>query len=129
MAEYMVKIRVDDSEGVGKDAIKDGVEDLLDSINGHAPFYLTIDSIEKAMPKSVDDIMMRGICPKCGIESLSEDERGEEHISFICGQCDASVYVGRDDFGIDHVSICWIDDSKPMFEDEMEETIYARPLR
>lgn len=126
MTEYMIKVRADDPNGVGRDAVREGMQQLIDEVNGHAPFYFTIDQVDNAIPKSVDDILLSGICPNCKNESLYEDERSEEHISFLCDKCDHGIYVGRDDMGISLVVMTWFDETKPMFEDEMEKVIYDR---
>mgnify|MGYP006291696835 CR=1 FL=1 len=126
MTEYMIKVRVDDPDGVGRNDVRECMQQLIDEVNGHAPFYFTIDQIDKAMPKSVDDIIQKGICPRCKNESLYEDERSEDYISFLCDHCESDVYVARDDMGIRLVVLTWFDESKLECDDEIEEIIYER---
>lgn len=126
MNEYMVKIRInDDDENLGKEAVRDCVEQMIEAVE-HSPFGISIDSFENAMPKSVDDIIQKGICPRCKNESLHEDERSEEYISFLCNHCESDVYVARDDMGIRLVVLTWFDESKLECDDEIEEIIYER---
>lgn len=126
MAEYMVKIRItDENNEFEKADVKDLVEQMIDAVES-APVGISIDSFENAMPKSVDDILVKGICPHCKKDSLYEDERGEEYITFCCDSCERDIQVIKDDMGIELVVMTWIDESKEEFEDEMEEVIYER---
>ena len=127
MTEYIIRVRVDDPDGVGKDALRKGMQNLIeDYVNGHSPFYFTIDQIDNAIPKSVDDIILKGICPHCKKQELIEEERGEDYICIGCDNCGRMIHIETDEMGYSSVVMTWFDETKPEFEDEMEEIIYDR---